>query len=279
MRHPEYYTKQKFDISASHGNTPYALTKDFHFHDNYELFLFLNGEAQAFVEQSRYMLRRGSLLTFNPNEIHKASNLGTAPYERITVHFNPKLIYALPLQNSNLLACFQNHMPGVGNAALLCGEKLTEFCTLAEKLIALLSTECYGKDALTLAYLAQLLVMANEAFLASTPAPLPMSGFVAAAMAHIDANLAAPLSLAGIARYLNVDSYYLSHQFKTQTGGSLYHYILMKKISLAKTLLAEGNTVTQVCEQAGFQDYNNFIRTFKKYDGLAPGQYKKQFRP
>ncbi|WP_081743881.1 helix-turn-helix domain-containing protein [Eisenbergiella tayi] len=50
-----------------------------------------------------------------------------------------------------------------------------------------------------------------------------------------------------------------------------------KKTAAAKQLLAEGKTVTETCYLSGFNDYNNFIRTFKKITGTSPGQYQKSF--
>jgi AraC-type DNA-binding domain-containing proteins len=276
MKNSEYYHIMKSPILASHVNTPYASNKDFHFHDNYEMFLFIHGHAEAFVEQSRYILEPGSLLIFNNQEIHKACNLGTAPYERILIHFHPSFIQPLLVCNTNLLACFENHQPGVHNVALLSPLKIKEYCTIADKLIFLLNNNVYGKDILTLTYLAELLIIINDIFYNTKKAnPEPLSGVLSDIMSYIDSNLSTSLSLEGIAKHLAIDKYYLSHLFKKQTGSSLYHYILTKKISLAKKLLIGGYTVMDTCYYAGFNDYNNFFRTFKKYTGYSPGEYKK----
>lgn len=261
-------------ISAAHTRSDKPGPFAFHFHDNYELFFFLSGKADMFVEQSRYPLARGNLLLFNSNEIHRVFPQPEVPYERMTIHFDPGLIRALPLKNSNLLSSFQDRVPGSGNAVLLADTQFEAYYALVKALITHLQEP--ARDALALAALIQILAIADEAFSRVSPGSLPFSGFVQQAVVYIDENLTNPLALKDIAAHLSIDPFYLSHSFKQQTGVPVYHYVLIKKIVLAKTLLARGLSAQQTCEQAGFGDYNNFSRTFKKYVGVSPAAYKKQ---
>lgn len=61
------------DILPQYQRTFSSPQGEFHFHEDYELFLFLDGKADIFVEQSRYMLERGSLLAFHSSEVHRAA--------------------------------------------------------------------------------------------------------------------------------------------------------------------------------------------------------------
>jgi AraC-like DNA-binding protein len=277
MKRNDYYQKMVSPIFARHTDSPFSSNKDFHYHDNYEIFLFLNGKAEAFVEQSRYTLVPGNLLIFNNQEIHKSSNLNTSTYERITIHFHPAFVQPFPGCTTNLLECFENHLPGLHNITLLDSIQMKEYHSLAVKLIKLLNSDMYGKDVLTLTCLAELLLLTNDAFshAKETFSEPFLGGVLTDVLSYIDNNLHSPLSLECIAQHLSVNKYYLSHQFKKQTGSSLYHFILIKKMALAKKLLTEGYSVLDVCESTGFNDYNNFIRTFKNYTGSSPGQYKK----
>lgn len=51
-------------------------------------------------------------------------------------------------------------------------------------------------------------------------------------------------------------------------------YIVSKRITEAKKLLATEKSVTDTAFMCGFNDYANFIRTFKKAVGVPPGKYK-----
>lgn len=276
MNNSEFYEELKNGVLAGHINQTAAANKDFHFHNSYEMFLFLNGKAEAYVEQSKYTLVPGTLLLFNNHEIHKASNLSKEPYERITIHFPPSMLQMLINSDTNLLTCFHQRSNGTHNAFLLTSQQQEEFTTIAHKLIVLLADDTYAKDVLILSYLIQLLVIANKSFnTMKEDISKPISFIVGKLMSYVDNNLSSSPTLDDIAKHLSMDKFYISHQFKKQTGDSLYHYILMKKIALSKQLLSQGATVMESCEQSGFHDYNNFIRTFKKYTGLSPGQYKK----
>lgn len=259
---------------------------DFHFHDSYELYFFISGQGEMMVENTRYSLAQGSLLVFNSNEIHRVSPIPDIPYERITVHFSPELILSMPVKSSNLLACFQNHRPGIGNAVNLKGKEYENYFLLSKKLAESAAADTQESPALSYAYLIELLTFTNRLFAekhalpTSSPAfsALPFEWIIADAISYIESRITEEISLAGLAKALNVDLFYLSHRFKEQTGASPYHYILIRRIALAKQLLSKGSNCQEVCSSSGFSDYNNFARTFKKYVGLSPAAYKKSLK-
>jgi AraC-like DNA-binding protein len=276
--------KQKFQyehiyekIVASHTYTEKALNNEFHLHNSYEIYFFINGNVNYFVEQSSYKLQKGNLLIFNSQEIHKAVSLSDTPYERITIHFHPQLIKPLCTETTNLLACFENREIGVNNITLLDVNKSNYFISTAMQLIHHLESDTYGSDLLPLTYLIQLLVMINETFLdkKQTMASI-ISPKILPILQYIDTHLTDSLSLDYLSKVLSIDKYYLSHLFKQNTGSTVYQYILMKRIALAKQLLLQGRSVTEACQQAGFNDYSNFIRTFKKATGSSPGNFSSR---
>lgn len=154
-------------------------------------------------------------------------------------------------------------------------EEIVEFCELFSKLKQILDTEPYGKEVLKISCVAQLMTMVNHAFSHTIMPARPVSNLASGIMDYVENHMSEPLSLESIAAALFMDKYYLAHQFKKQTGNSLYHFILMKRIALARRLLGEGLPVTEVCDRSGFNNYNNFIRTFRKYVNMSPGEYRK----
>ena len=83
-------------------------------------------------------------------------------------------------------------------------------------------------------------------------------------------------TLDDIAGYMALDKHYLCHLFKKETGSTIFQYIQAKRLCLAQLALSRGASVTEACEEAGFNDYSNFIRTFRKILGCTPGEYQKQ---
>ena len=96
---------------------------------------------------------------------------------------------------------------------------------------------------------------------------------------HIDADLTVDLSLYSLAKMLNVNASYLSSLFKKETGATLTEYVDKKRIRQAVLLLDSSNMQIQVIAQyCGIPDVNYFIRTFKKYIGKTPKEYRDLLR-
>jgi len=98
-----------------------------------------------------------------------------------------------------------------------------------------------------------------------------------AVMSHIHANYAdSSLCASGISATFGLTRSYLSTLFKAQTKQTLLNYIGWVRIDGAKKLLKEGNaSIKDISTQTGFLDSNVFIKTFKKYEGVTPGEYRK----
>ena len=93
--------------------------------------------------------------------------------------------------------------------------------------------------------------------------------------AYIDANFSDPdLNISITSQHFDRSPAYLSGIYKKQTGRSLLEYINMKRIDHAEQLLQKGASVVEAAEQSGFRDSGGFIRTFKRYRGITPGQFK-----
>jgi AraC-like DNA-binding protein len=101
---------------------------------------------------------------------------------------------------------------------------------------------------------------------------------VTAAQEYIRNNyMDADLSLNTIAETVNMNSAYLSKLFKDETNENITEHIGKLRVQKAKNLL--DNTyisVKEVCYAVGFSSIQNFIRTFKRYEGITPGKYNNR---
>ncbi len=274
MREHYNYEHLHNNIYGVHGYSSKAMHNEFHLHNCYEIYFFLQGDVNYFVEKSCYKLQKGNLLIFNSQEIHKVVSLSDAPYERIVIHLNPQIIQPLCTEKTDLLACFHNHEIGQNNITLLDETRTNHFLSLALQLIRNLENDTYGSDVLPMTYLVQLLVMINEIFHDKKQTMTSiLSTKIIPLLQYIDTHLTQDLSLDYLSKVMNLDKYYLSHLFKQNTGSTVYQYILAKRIALSKQLLLQGRSVTEACELSGFNDYSNFIRTFKKATGISPGSF------
>lgn len=84
------------------------------------------------------------------------------------------------------------------------------------------------------------------------------------------------LSLSEISERLGTNSTYLSKLFKENLGVNFNDFINSYRIDAAKFLLNNTDKkIEQISNETGFNSQQNFIRVFKKIEGVAPGQYRK----
>lgn len=96
----------------------------------------------------------------------------------------------------------------------------------------------------------------------------------------VEADLTADLSLSALARQLNVNSSYLSALFKKELGATLTEYVSRRRVNYAMLLLeATSLQIQAIAQKCGIPDVNYFTRTFKKYAGVTPKEYRAAQRP
>lgn len=97
-----------------------------------------------------------------------------------------------------------------------------------------------------------------------------------AAASYILENFAKDISIEELARESGLSNYYFCREFKKEIGVSPHQYLIETRISYSKYLLSSTNkTVSEIAELSGFKDFSAFCYTFRKREGLTPGDYKK----
>lgn len=72
----------------------------------------------------------------------------------------------------------------------------------------------------------------------------------------------------------------LKRRFKAATGSTLMNYVQNLRIEEAKRLLETGiESIDEISAAVGYENPAFFRRLFRRYCGLAPGQYRRMFRP
>lgn len=87
-----------------------------------------------------------------------------------------------------------------------------------------------------------------------------------------------PLTLEQVSAVAGLSPAYLSTVFKKDTGMTFLEYLSKVRMDMAKQLLKEtGRTVADICAQVGYSDVRYFTKTFAKYSGLKPNEYRKLY--
>lgn len=84
------------------------------------------------------------------------------------------------------------------------------------------------------------------------------------------------ITLTDVAKVVNLNPNYISQVFKKSTGTTFSRYLTDLRINHAKKLLDTTNiSINDISQQAGFNDYFYFLKTFKKYTGQTPSEYRE----
>ncbi|MBQ7064468.1 MAG: helix-turn-helix transcriptional regulator [Firmicutes bacterium] len=90
---------------------------------------------------------------------------------------------------------------------------------------------------------------------------------------YMDSNL----SLVWVADQFHLSGPYLSRYFKDQMGMNFADYLCRIRINKAKELLRNpALSINDISTMVGYNSSNSFIRTFKRYESITPGQYREQ---
>ncbi|MDF1752736.1 MAG: AraC family transcriptional regulator [Verrucomicrobiales bacterium] len=99
---------------------------------------------------------------------------------------------------------------------------------------------------------------------------------VTKAKRYINANLEDKITLEKTAQHAGISSYYFCKLFKQHTGMTLTEYINRRRVEWAKRqLLDPRSRITEIAYDVGFQSLSQFNRSFSKYTGMSPSQFRK----
>jgi len=77
---------------------------------------------------------------------------------------------------------------------------------------------------------------------------------------------------------LGISKSYASKIFKEHMGTTIIRYGKELKIQRAKALLRSHSSITEIGEKLGFYDQAHFSRTFKRFVGFSPQEFRNQIQ-
>ena len=267
--------KQTFEVFHYRDPKPDGVAM--HHHDFFEVYFFLNGSVEYRVEGRTFLLEPGDLLLINPNEFHQPLVNPGAAYERIVLWIDKAYLESFSHGGVDLSRCFKSELPTHKNLLRLNAVQRTDITERLSMLIKEYYGEAFANEVSATGIFMQLMVEINRIaqLSADSGEPLRETPLVSQVLQYISEHCSEDLSLENLAQRFYVSKYHLSHEFSRAVGTSIYRYIMLKRLLLAKQLLTDGNSPGAVCHSCGFQDYANFYRAFKAEYGVSPKEYIK----
>ncbi len=237
-----------------------------HMHDTYEIYSIYAGDADYYVEGTRYSLQHGDIVVMRKSESHQIVLRSDAPYGRRGLNFEIPFLNEID-PDGKLLSIFEDRPLGQFNhySAAMFPENNWQYY-----LKRIYDTE---NQACRLAYLLPLLSELSECFdvLKSSEQPQrpdPINMIVR----YINQNIRKDLSLSVLCEHFYLSKAHLNRIFKLATGTTVWNYIMTKRLMLAREMLMNGVSPTETFVKCGFQDYTTFYRAYRKHFGVSPKQ-------
>lgn len=254
-----------------------------HIHDCYEIYFSISGGKEFLIEDLVYEFEPGDIFFINQSESHCLLRVDQQAHERIVLFIFPEYLQRLSTPQTDLSCCFHGRGTAFGHRICMSEKEQGRFNYFMHRLS---ESRGFGQDLMDRAAFLELMIFLNRVFLsrcAQMPLQAPESGNhsfhephyaqVDKILSYINQNLSEDLTIQHLAAQFYMSSSYMCKIFKDVTGTTINRYIIDKRISLARTLLAEGWSVTETGSQCGFHDYSNFIRAFTKNVGVSPKKY------
>lgn len=270
-------TMQRDTFEVFHYREPRPNTVEVHHHDFYEVYYLLSGEMEYWVDGRIIRMRSGDLLLINPLELHRpVLEEKNKIYERIVLWINKEYLEGLFSQQIKLSRCFDTNLPTHTHLIRPAVSERSALTARMGELVREYYSQEMGGDLCAYGLFLQLMVQINrmaQQGQARQEESQQLSRLVQKTLVFIGENLNSVITLESLAAHFYVSKYYLSHAFTKEVGISVYRYIMLRRLLMARQLLLAGEAAGQVCRNCGFSDYTSFYRAFKSEYGISPRQF------
>ncbi len=236
---------------------------------SYLFFIVTEGSGSLNYEGNTYELSAGSCVFI---DCHK-------PYS----HSSSEQLWSLKwahFYGPNMAGIYKKYVERGGRPCFVTSHA-AEFMNLLSELFNIASSSAYIKDMKIFEQLTSLLtLLMEESWVPANNSTKNPTGKrdLQDVKEYIDVHFTEKIMLEDLAEIFFINKYYLTRIFKEQFGLSISHYILQQRITHAKQLLRfTDHSIEQIGQMCGIADANYFARAFKKVEGIAPGEYRRQW--
>ena len=252
------------------------------FNDRYrntdEIIYVVEGEAEININLRTYPVRAGDIIFIGSLESHRVT-IRQYPYKRYSVLLKARQLRLLNEQP--VLASIFKSRPEVFSQVLSLDEGSRDEVNMIFRRMAkeYEADDMFCKEAIE-SSLDQLFILLYRRYKDVFPLyPVePQRSDIVEIQRYIEENFTENLNLTDVSRLFCRDIFYVSHMFKKITGFTFREYLILLRLAKARELLyTTRDDITAVGVNSGFNSINHFIRIFKKYEGMTPNQYRKEF--
>ena len=236
-----------------------------HWHSFFEIEIVLSGKGKYIINDIEYDISSTNVFFLTSTDFHYLQVDGVA--DIINISFDETMIYEKDM------------------GALLFGKTLRAYEFEREEYerivnaARILENECdVGGECQKqlLQYIIKCLMRKNNVLPISDTKDEHLRG-IKRAIVYMELHFRQSITLDSIAAEAGYNPTYFSKLFKKVTGESYIATLTKLRLGYARTLLANGFSVSDACFASGFGSLSNFLEIFKKSYGISPSEYRKTY--
>ncbi len=246
------------------------------YHDDYELYLLLDGERAMFFNDVRYTLRRGDMAVIRPFELHSAESGDFPFYERYVLNFKPSHLAPILSEGEQ-----KQFFSGFTSRLLHLDDAQLDIIYSSFRLIdALINTKNpFTQKAVCAAVISLIMYIKTVPPSNVEAREIGLPKELSDAIIYINEHYGESISLDMAADMAHLSKYHFCRVFKLATGATFLEYLTNVRLSHAHRLLIQTDmSVSEISRRTGFTSAAYFSRMFKKIYGIPPkaarGTYK-----
>ncbi len=236
-------------------------------HENVEIIFIREGKALIALDDERFAIEKDDIIAISANRLHNIYLAeGELKYDYLIIdrafflanHFDSNHFYFnVPIRDKEI-------------ATLLDRFKTYWLSDSAQQPMRI------QKIRATALKIAIKLCERHATFERSPREPSHLLFCIKKAIGYIRTESGRDLSLQEVADFVGLSKYYFAREFKRITGYSFVPFLNMIRCQRAAKLLTSTDTsISEIGRQCGFSDHSYFTRTFRKYIGTVPANYRK----
>lgn len=259
-----------FSIAHLHNEEE---TMAIHIHDCYEIYYSISGGKQFLIGNKLYEINPGDLFVINQFESHYVFQVSKIIHERIVISIHSNFLKSISTDETDLNYCFTHRDENFSHRIQLDKEQQNRFIYFINKII---SAKGFGADMIEYSSFIELMIYLTKIFIDNEDSLIVSykhNNQIQEIIYYINDNVTNDITVKHLAEHFFLSESYICRIFKLATGTTINKYITARRISIAKSMLLNGSNINDVYLECGFNDYSNFLKSFKKAVGVSPKKY------
>lgn len=281
MIRQSYNNQAQFSLLDIDAEEYSRVTSGLHYHDHYEILIYLGNQCQFIVNDISYTLYNGDIMIIPPNVPHLMSSEDGINNTRYVCMVPENLLNQYAMVNTNLREDISEFYSEAGHYRL-DKENLDKTIKHLSKILAYGDEEVDETTFVTAYHLYHALMNVYHAKkIPSMSGDYKDDKHFSHIIYYIDQHFREPdLQLDRITQEFDISPYYLSKLFRKEMNQNFHEYLIEKRANYAAQLINNLNnnkmSLQDVSTASGFGDYSTFYRSFKKVYKTSPKKFAQQ---